>query len=130
MDECPNCIRLTNSRAHELIHLGDDSFGGSINSQFQKSSDSDIGVRINFVAPASGRFRVFFEAKGVQCPNTIYYGNKYYTLDSSPSNGGFRSYSFIFDADPNVDSIEIYTSVCSGTDKDDWEFIGLYIEAI
>lgn len=84
-------IPITNGYKGELIHLGDDSFTGSTNSQFQKGSDSENGVLFRFDPIHSSQFRVIFFAKGVQCEdNAVIFGNKVNKLTMSPENGDYQ----------------------------------------
>lgn len=136
---CPSCIKITNIRkAHELWHLGDDDYGGSQNSQFQKASDSSQGLDFEFAQPNSiAQIRVKFYAKGIQnCTNVLKYTKssqllKQIALPESPNDGSYRYYTFTF---PVQDGNRISMvpgktgGLCSGGNVDDWEFIGLHIE--
>ena len=134
LKSCAGCLSVFTSLGvpHELFHVGDDSYNGSANSQFQKATDAVEGMEFSFVGTGSGPVKVTFYAKGVQgsCTNnTVALNGSYYEMDPSPDNGDYRSYAFRFDPVSGPQTLRITTAAnCSNTDRDDWEFIGLTVE--
>ena len=133
LQSCAGCLNVSTPAgfAYELFHLGDDSYTGSVNSQFQKSTDAVEGMDFTFVATGSGTLKVSFYAKGVQdlcTDNTIALGGSHYELSPSPGNGDYQKYIFKFAPVDGPQTLRITTGRnCSG-DRDDWEFIGLTVE--
>lgn len=132
MIECPNCVLLIGNES-ALWHIGDDNYAGSVNSQFQKASDAPDVIGFNIgQTPSTSQIRVVFLAKGIQDSDCrIYYGNNsYYNLTPSASNGDYSFYSYTFNTNQNAEFIALVTAANSSGDKDDWEFVGLHVEAL
>lgn len=118
-------------------HLGDNDFGGRINSQFQKESEGTV-LRADFRLTAEqhrtlgDRAAVTMLAKGLQARNIIRInGNEVpRRLDRSPSDGSFGEFGALFDASwlrEGRNTIEIESSVSSGTDHDDFEIVNIQV---
>lgn len=138
MTKCAGCLNVANENFSELYHLGDDSFSGSINSQFQKVSDG-IEVSFNFTNSTSSKLKFNFEAKGIQTnidpsvtPTRIVFAGVEYPLDMSPDDGSYAAYSVVVNNDPAVDTVFFRTSSPRPIDGDvdDWEFTSFYIEGL
>ena len=139
LESCPTCIQIDSERSHELWHLGDDSYGGAVNSQFQKNTD---GTGINFQLGSSEDYqniRVSFYAKGVQIngcsTNTRIISvsdlrARQQTLSPSNDDGSYSLQSFTFGNQPPVREISLISGDCSFPDFDDWEFTGLFVEGL
>ncbi len=121
----------------EVHHLGDNDFGGRINSQFQKASEGTL-LRAEFVlSPDQHRALgdlagVALLAKGLQTGNIIRINGKEVPrrLDRSPSDGSFGEFAAAFDAAwlrDGVNTIEIESQVSSGTDHDDFEIVNIRV---
>jgi len=121
----------------EVHHLGDNDFGGRINSQFQKESEGTL-LRASFVLSpdqhrALGEIAgVAMLAKGLQTGNIIRInGNEIpRRLDHSPSDGSFGEFAAAFDASwlrEGANTIEIESSVSSGSDHDDFEIVNIRV---
>jgi len=140
LERCPDCLTITNDssgRAHGLWHLGDDSFTGSQNSQFQKSSDSRTGLVFQFNEPFNAsQITVTFIAKGINaesCSSVINYASNSDLLDqrilqSSPVDGSYRIQRYVFSASGGT-GIGIIPGQCNNSDIDDFEFTRITIEA-
>jgi|GEM_PF-5922831 len=129
---CPNCISIINGNdvAGDLFHLGDDSFTGSSNSQFQKAADNATGLHFRISPTQAGnQFEVIFLGKGIQhrvCDqNRIIYGNQSIELSTSPDDGSYALQRYNFSTS-NASLISLIPSDCG--DVDDWEFFGLHIQ--
>ena len=132
LQQCATCLPVTTSygTAHELFHVGDDSYNGSANSQFQKSTDAVEGIAFDFRATGSGPIRVSFYAKGVQgscTENVIRLNDTSFEMDPSPENGDYTFYSFSFDPASGPQTVQLIIAACT-FDRDDWEFIGFTVE--
>lgn len=119
----------------ELHHLGDDSFGGSANSQFQspaeykKTFTRAFDVTIDQLTASSVTISLL--AKGLQISNELRVNaNLIGFLDSSPDDGSFGSITFsnipisYFVEGRNWLFIE---SVSNGFNYDDFEFTNVII---
>jgi hypothetical protein len=131
-----------------VMHLGDDLFQGSVNSQFQKASD---GIELSFriadwadqvKAPGITKATVYLDAKGWQsniCDNQIALsgdaGISVLSGGVSPAEGywaGGRQVPFVFDVAKvgtlNAELI-VTSGKCSGTtDLDDFEINRIRVE--
>lgn len=122
----------------ELHHLGDNNFGGSVNSQFQQSSEGTTFSR-NFSVTSTQltgtSATVTLLAKGLQESNQLSInGYSIGTLDSSPSDGSFASVGFsgipigIFNAGVNTLTIRSDQNDFGFGDYDDFEFTNVVIQ--
>lgn len=118
-------------------HLGDNAFGGRINSQFQKESE---GIVYQATFELTERQRealgeiaaVTLLAKGLQANNTVEINGHMLRqrLDSSPRDGSFGVIVLPFDADwleEGENLIKIESRVSSGSDHDDFEIVNVQI---
>jgi len=138
IEKCDNCLEVFNARYSELIHLGDNNFSGSINSQFQKDSDG-IEHTFNFANTnnTNSTLRIGFDAKGLQ-PNDdrvsarVIFGLQTIELEMSPSDGSYSEYELEFENELGVETIKFITSEPrpSDGDIDDWEFTGFYVKGL
>ena len=138
IEECNNCLEIFTARYSELIHLGDNNFSGSINSQFQKASD---GIEYSFdfanTNNTNSKLTVGFEAKGLQ-PNEdrisarIIFGSQTIELAMSPVDGSYAEYDIEFENELGVETIKFITSEPrpSDGDVDDWEFTSFYVKGL
>ena len=121
----------------EVHHLGDNDFGGRINSQFQKESEGTV-LRAEFRLSADQHgalgdlAAVVMLAKGLQAQNIIRInGNEVPRhLNRSPSDGSFGEVGAGFDASwlrIGVNVLEIESRVSSGSDHDDFEIVNVRI---
>jgi len=136
--QCPNCIEIKEENASELFHLGDEIFGGTANSQFQKNTD---GLELTFSfdnSPEFSKLKLSFEAKGLQSdlfeiPSSIRFGEgESINLPKSPNDGSYANYSFEIDNNDLYDTFVIKTVIDStgNLTYDDWEFNALSLEGI
>lgn len=140
---CPTCLDVGGYKSSELFHLGDDNYGGTINSQFQKSTD---GIEMPFELKGAGaysRLRLSFEAKGLQPTefpllSSVQFGSGGEVsveeeLDqTAPEDGSFGTYTIVVDNSTAITDIKFITRNhgTDGSDYDDWEFTCLYVEGI
>jgi len=121
----------------EVHHLGDNDFGGRINSQFQKESEG-ITLSAEFTltdaqhAALGDVAAVTLLAKGLQAENIVSINGRELPqrLSRSPSDGSFGQRTLGFDASwlregPNT--LEIESVVSSGRDHDDFEVVNIQI---
>lgn len=116
-----------------LHHLGDDSFDGVINSQFQVSAEGISYSRsfsLSSLQAASISANLTLTAKGLQNSNKLYInGVQIGLLNRSPSNGSFREE--FFEVPKNLlglsNTIEIIANLSSSTDYDDFEFTNIVL---
>lgn len=121
----------------EVHHLGDNDFGGRINSQFQKESEG-ITLTAEFTlteaqhAALGDIAAVTLLAKGLQAENIVRINGREFPhrLSSSPSDGSFGQRTLGFDASwlragPNT--LEIESVVSAGRDHDDFEVVNIQI---
>jgi hypothetical protein len=82
----------------DLHHLGDDSFGGAFNSQFQKSTEGTSfsrSFRPTSTQMTASNATITLLAKGLQASNSLSLGiNLVGNLDTSPSDGSFGTITF------------------------------------
>jgi len=142
LSPCPNCLKL-GDKSSELFHLGDDNYGGTENSQFQKTTD---GTEVDIQLQETGGFgalKISFEIKGIQ---PIKFENKssvqFYAgsdlvdeklIDvDSPIDGSFGTYTMSVDNTRTITSFRFITRNHGtvGSDYDDWEFTCLYAEGL
>lgn len=118
-------------------HLGDNAFGGRINSQFQKESE---GVVYQATFELSDRQHealgdiaaVTLLAKGLQANNTVEINGHRLRqrLNNSPRDGSFGVIVLPFDAnwlEEGENLIQIESRVSSGSDHDDFEIVNVQI---
>jgi hypothetical protein len=120
--------------ADTLLHLGDDAFQGSINSQFQKSTDG-IMFEDTFTLTPEQRDAENVElrllAKGLQEPNPISVnGQEIGVLNQSDTTGQFSELTFtvptsVLTANNTLQISSFYD--VSGDDYDDFEFARLVL---
>ncbi len=142
MAPCPDCLTV-DEKSSELIHLGDDRYQGTINSQFQKATD---GTEYEFQLEGSagyGALKLSFEAKGLQpdrfdMRSSVQFisGAEVVTeteLDvNAPEDGSFGLYELeVTNASP-ITALKLITRNhgTAGSDYDDWEFTCLYVQGI
>lgn len=121
----------------EVHHLGDNDFGGRINSQFQKESEglvlsAEFAVTPEQIAALGDRAGVTMLAKGLQTENTIRINGNLVPrrLNSSPNDGSFGQFGALFDASwlrEGVNRLEIESAVSAGNDHDDFEVVNIQI---
>ena len=120
----------------KVHHLGDDSYGGSANSQFQKKTEGIVFSKdftINFLQyNGYNQATLRFEAKGIQDYDSQLILNEVTrTLSSSPSDGSYKTYSIeleksMYRNDSNT--IQIVSGNGGGSDYDDFEFANIILE--
>lgn len=117
-----------------VFHLGDDSYSGSINSQFQKDAQG-LEAIIPFEVPAGHlsqyeTARLFITVKGSQYSNEIQINDSLVgTLSRSPRNGDFENQYLDIDiATLNVAENLLVIRSDYSSDYDDFEFTNIYIE--
>jgi hypothetical protein len=138
MKSCPTCLTVTNNLrdGNGLFHFGDDSYSGSNNSQFQKSTDTQKGLRFTFEKPVTNKIRIRLKAKGLQADgcngtqNHLLYNGKKFNFPGSNINGAFTSYTVDIDIASGILYFDIVPFINCGGDIDDWEMAGLYVESI
>ena len=118
----------------DLHHLGDNSFSGSFNSQFQKSAEGTVYSRSFNVTSSQlsgSSATITLLAKGLQFSNPLSLNNNVVAiLNSSPADGSFETISISnvsmsnFRAGTNTLTI---ASGLSGSDFDDFEFTNVVI---
>ncbi len=121
----------------QLHHLGDDSYTGSVNSQFQLSTEGSRYGK-SFIVDAgqldSSQAILRITSKGAQNSNKIALnGQNIGSLCCSPEDGSFGTLEWTFDAKilkegANSFTINSVSSGQSGTDIDDFEFNDIIIE--
>ena len=119
----------------ELHHLGDDNFGGSINSGFQRASEGTV-FRRNFslsTAQANASsVNISLLAKGLQLDNRLEInGQLVGFLNSSPSDGSYGTVTFsipigVLQRGENTLVIESFQRSFDG-DYDDFEFTNVVL---
>jgi hypothetical protein len=118
-------------------HLGNDTWDGVINSQFQKTSEgrrftAEFELSRGQLPPHYSEAAITLLAKGVQCPHQIYI-NEFrlrQRLDSSPADGSFGEFTVRFPPEilgEGINTIQIRGVSCRG-DIDDFEFINIRIQ--
>ena len=142
LSPCPTCLDI-GVKSSELVHLGDDFYAGSINSQFQKSTD---GMDIEFKLEGSEEYTalaISFDVKGIQPDrfedkSAIQFmsgeevvGEQLIEMNS-PEDGSFETFMYQVDNTQTVTSVKFATMNhgTPGSDYDDWEFTCLYIEGV
>ncbi len=118
-------------------HLGDNAFGGSINSQFQKESEglefsATFTLTGEQVAALGDQAGVSLLAKGLQADNRIRINGELVRkrMDASPRDGSFGAFRATFDASWLVqgeNTVSIESRRSSGSDHDDFEFVNVQI---
>lgn len=119
----------------DLHHLGDNSYGGTPNSQFQKANTEGTVFTRNFTVSAMQRGAtgalLTLAAKGLECPNQLLVNQALIGyLDSSPPDGSFGTITFQVPTTTYVsgaNTLSIRSIPCSGSDSDDFEFTNVVI---
>ena len=116
-----------------LHHLGDDFYGGTINSQFQRRTEGTTYTRSFIVSSVQRNYAnatLTLTAKGLQNGNTVLVnGSQIGILDTSPSNGSFGDVTFSFPTNimSSSNTLEIKAAFNSSGDYDDFEFTNALI---
>lgn len=119
----------------EVHHLGDDAFGGRINSQFQKSAEGDrYSAQFELSAEqlrGRSKARLHMMCKGVQMKHELRINGETLDsrLDNSPRDGSFGPFVVQFDAAllrAGANRFDLLAS-SRGTDVDDFEFVNVQI---
>jgi hypothetical protein len=141
---------IPESSEGRLVHLGDASFGGEINSQLQTSTDGTFAVfKVATWTPtiAAAGYRnatIAFVARGMQssrCPgNAVGFDNgsvANFTAvrpSDSPSSGDFARYTIRVPLPPmsTGNSLRVFmtTSTCGSSDFDDFELGELLVSLV
>lgn len=118
----------------KVHHLGDDSYSGSANSQFQKKTEGTSFSKSFDISSAQynnyGKATLKFEAKGIQSGGQLRVNSEHYNLSSSPSDGSYTTYTIELekiDYKQGNNSLQII-SKSSGSDYDDFEFSNIVLE--
>ena len=142
LSPCPTCLEI-DVKSSELIHLGDDNYSGSVNSQFQKATD---GIEIEFDLEGSTDYsslNVSYQIKGIQPDRFEMKSSIEFSSDgelvreqliemNAPEDGSFDTFMYEVDNAQPITSIKFITRNHGqpGSDYDDWEFTCLYIEGV
>lgn len=120
-------------------HLGDDSFSGSQNSQFQRNTEGgSLSRSFNLSADQANQSELvlIWVAKGLQLPNTISInGNSVAMTDNSNIDGSFTEQSItlpvsgMLNQGANTLSVESAMDTFSN-DLDDFEFVFIGLSAL
>ena len=117
-----------------LHHLGDNYFGGTINSQFQRTAEGTFYTKqfmLDSTQASSGSAIISLVAKGLQDSNPlIINGNTITYLDDSPSDGSFAKVTVNVPANilrSGSNTVRIESDVYFG-DYDDFEFANIILE--
>lgn len=131
-----------------IIHIGNDRFGGSVNSQLQLKSIGDGIVTPPFASinpelrGKYSRIRLEFIARGVDgtgsCQNQIGFGvgNSLITSRPSPSNisGDYTAYGLEYELPAISEDTEIRffarSGMCTTDDIDDFEFTSVFVKLV
>ncbi|MEM9065635.1 MAG: hypothetical protein AAGB51_09125 [Planctomycetota bacterium] len=119
-------------------HLGNDSFSGRVNSQFQRQSEGEV-YEAEFFLPADaappnvGSARIVMLLKGAQTENPIWINGRRLddTLTDSPESGRYEEWSADVPSAwlrPGRNTLRIRSVNAPGTDIDDFEFVNVRIE--
>ena len=118
----------------KVHHLGDDSYSGSVNSQFQKKTEGtsfNKSFNISLTQYSNyGKATLKFEAKGIQTGGKLVINSESYNLSSSPSNGSYMTYNIELEKSnykQGSNSLQVI-SKSSGSDYDDFEFSNIVLE--
>lgn len=121
----------------QVHHLGDNDFGGQINSQFQRESEglvlsAEFTLTAEQGAALVDRAGVTMLAKGLQADNIVRINGHDVPrrLSRSPSDGSFGEVLVVFDASwlrEGANRIEIESVVSAGRDHDDFEVVNIRI---
>lgn len=124
----------------KVHHLGDDSYSGSINSQFQKNTEGISFSKTFDITPSQyndyEKAILQFEAKGIQDnDNKLLINSRSYILSTSPTDGSYQSYSIeleksTYQEGSNNLSITSGITNADGSDYDDFEFANIVLEFI
>lgn len=120
----------------EVHHLGNDRFEGSINSQFQKTSEGRTFSATFTLSPdqlAILEVRLTMLVKGAQCPHPIVLnGEEVARLRESPRDGSFGEIEVRIDPrllEVGENELVISTHACRG-DLDDYEFVNVQLTLV
>jgi len=118
----------------KVHHLGDDSYSGSVNSQFQKKTEGTSFSKSFDISSAQynnyGKATLKFKAKGIQSGGQLLVNSERYNLSSSPSDGSYTTYTIELekiDYKQGNNSLQVI-SKSSGSDYDDFEFSNIVLE--
>ena len=120
-----------------LHHLGDDSFSGGINSQFQMRTEGtsfEIGFDLDPEFLNYQDVQISLLAKGLQQPNELIINGKIIgLLDSSAGSGRFTRVTFDFGEPalflkPGANTLRVNSHRNSDGDYDDFEFTNIMLE--
>jgi hypothetical protein len=117
----------------KVHHLGDDSYSGSANSQFQKNAEGTEFVQSFVIGNAHynnyAKATLSFKAKGIQYnDNKLFINDKSYVLEESPSDGSYGNYSIdINKTEYQEGDNEIKLESGYGGDYDDFEFSNIVL---
>lgn len=116
----------------DLHHLGDDSYTGAINSQFQANAEGtiykkDFNLTSDFINSHSN-VKLSIYVKGAQYKNPIYInGNSIGYLDKSPNDGSFGKYSISISSNYLKDNNVLEIKSKYDSDYDDFEFANIQL---
>ena len=118
-----------------LHHLGDDNYGGTINSQFQAKSEGivytkEFNLSNEFLNTYKNAILSFY-MKGAQYNNPLYINGKLITsLNNSPDDGSFGVYSVKIPISDlkNQNILKIESSTNGSSDYDDFEFANIQLK--
>lgn len=122
----------------DVHHLGNNSFGGPQNSQFQKSAEGasyseTFNVEASQLPPTFGTATLRMQQKGTECGNPITINGTALnsTLSSAPFDGSFGPYEVTFNINllqAGANTIVITSVECTTPgDIDDFEFVNAQI---
>jgi hypothetical protein len=118
-----------------LHHLGDDSYSGTINSQFQVKSEGTVytkkfNLTQDFLNSAYN-VKLTLYVKGAQYTNEVYLNGKFIDyLDRSPSDGSFGYYEINVPVnDLKTENVLEIKSKYYNNDYDDFEFANIQLKA-
>lgn len=123
-----------------VVHLGDDNFGGAVNSQFQKRAQGIVWEDFFNLPTPTSQVCVSFFAKGVETgsrlDNAVSISNdgrpgtfQVLDLSDSPSDGSYRDQTHCFSLSGYQTGDRVRVAINSGAntggDYDDFEFVGV-----
>lgn len=121
-------------------HLGNDSFSGRVNSQFQKPSEGTrytqtFTLRPDQLLPPTARAELRMLAKGAQLDNQVIINGRRLSvhLTGSPDDGSYGPIRLPIPLGalrPGDNTLEIQAVQRQGTDIDDFEFINIQLHLL
>ena len=118
----------------ELHHLGDDSFGGSINSGFQRTSEGTVfqkSFSLSTAQAEASSVTITLLAKGLQISNRLEInGNLVGYLNNSPSDGSYGTVTYSIPMgvlQSGVNTLVIESSQNAFGNYDDFEFTNVVL---